>query len=154
VVQPARRAPFSYRDDPAVPAFDDRGPVAFMDGECALCTTGARLVARLDRKGEFRICPTQTALGRAVLAHYHLDPDDPASWLYLVDGAAYGSLDGIIRAGRRLGGVGHLLVALRLLPPPLQNWLYARVARNRIRWFGRATMCERPGPELARRLLE
>jgi predicted DCC family thiol-disulfide oxidoreductase YuxK len=153
MVQPARRAPFSYRDDPAVPAFDDRGPIAFMDGECGLCTTGARLIARLDRKGEFRICQTQTALGRAVLGHYGLDPDDPASWLYLADGVADGSLDGIIRAGRRLGGVAHVLVVLRLLPPAAQDWLYARLARNRYRVFGRAKMCERPGPELARRLI-
>jgi hypothetical protein len=26
----------SYRDDPAVPNFDDKGPIAIMDGNCAL----------------------------------------------------------------------------------------------------------------------
>lgn len=150
----ARRDPYSYRGDGDVPAFDDRGPIAFMDGECALCSTGARLIARLDHRDEFRICPTQSRLGRAVLRHYGLDPDDPESWLYLADGVAYESLDGVIRAGRRLGGVGHLLVVLRPLPPAAQDWLYARLARNRYRLFGRANLCELPSPALRRRLIE
>ena len=46
---------YSYRDDPAVPHFDDGGPVAIMDGECVLCATGARAIARFDRERCFRI---------------------------------------------------------------------------------------------------
>lgn len=149
----ADRAPYSYRDDPAVPVFDDSGPVTFMDGECVLCTTGARLVARLDRQGEFRICPVQSPTGHAVLRHYGLDPGDPDSWLYLADGRAYTSLDAMIRAGARLGGAGWLLQPLRLLPRPVQDWLYRRVARNRYRLFGRTEMCAVPDPRLRARLI-
>src|SRR5262249_56474567 len=43
------RAPYSYRIDEAVPGFVDTGPVTVMDGECALCSAGARLIARLDK---------------------------------------------------------------------------------------------------------
>jgi len=78
--------PYSYRGDPSVPDFDDGVPITFMDGQCTLCSTGARLISRLDRQNEFRICPIDTALGRSVLSHYGLDPDDPKSWLYLVEG--------------------------------------------------------------------
>ena len=41
-------APF-YRADPLVPLFDDRHPIVFMDGECALCTRAARTIARLNK---------------------------------------------------------------------------------------------------------
>ena len=34
----APRAKHAYRDDPDVPAFEDGGPIAVMDGECALCS--------------------------------------------------------------------------------------------------------------------
>lgn len=145
---------FSYRSDPAVPAFDDQGPVAIVDGECVLCTRGARLLSRFDRKQEFRICPVQTPTGRAVLAHYGLDADDPESWLYLVDGAAYTSLDAIIRMGARLGGPGWLLQVFRPLPRSVQDWLYLRVARNRYRMFGRTDMCAVPDAGLRARLME
>lgn len=151
---PIRRAPYAYRDDPAVPAFDDAGPVALVDGDCALCTTGARLIARYDRVGEFRICPTRSPTGAAILRHFGLDPDDPDSWLYLADGEAWTSLDAIIRASRRLGGPGLLLQPLRIAPRPLRDWLYRRVARNRYRLFGRKDMCAVPDPALRARLIQ
>ena len=145
---------YSYRNDPAVPAFDDNGPRVFMDGTCVLCTAGARLIARFDRANEFRIIRIQSDTGQAVLKHYGLDPDDPESWLYVADGRAYTSLDGIIRAGARCGGPGWLLQVLRVLPRPVQDWLYRRVARNRYRIFGQTDMCETPDPSLRARLVE
>lgn len=152
-MQLADLEPWSYRRDPAVPAFDDSGPVTFMDGECVLCTAGARLIARFDRRGAFHICPVQSPTGRAVLRHYGLEPDDPDSWLYLADGRAHTSLDGIIRAGARIGGPGWLLQPLRLLPRAAQDWLYRRIARNRYRLFGRTSMCSVPDPRLRARLI-
>jgi predicted DCC family thiol-disulfide oxidoreductase YuxK len=70
-------SPYSYRDDRAVPVFDDAGPVAVMDGECVLCTGGARLIARFDRERAFRICAVGSPLGTALVRHYGLEPDDP-----------------------------------------------------------------------------
>jgi predicted DCC family thiol-disulfide oxidoreductase YuxK len=144
---------YSYREDGGVPGFDDRGPIVFMDGECALCTGAARVIARLDKRGEFRICPIQSDLGRAVLAHYGLDHENPESWLYLADGNAFASLDAVIEAGARLGGLGRLLRALVVLPRPVRDWLYRRIARNRFAIFGRARMCAVPDAALKRRLL-
>jgi predicted DCC family thiol-disulfide oxidoreductase YuxK len=92
-------------------------------------------------------------LGESVLRHYGLNPEDPHSWLYLVDGYAYTSLDAVIRAGRRMGGWGQVLVPLAILPRSVQDWLYARVARNRYRLFGRTEMCAIADARLKQRLL-
>ncbi len=148
------REPHSHRRDPAVPAFPDGGPVVFMDGDCALCSASARALARLDRAGDLRIATAGSPLGRAMLAHYGLDPDDPESWLYLEDGAAYTSLEAVARVGRRLGGWGRLLAPLGWPPRPIRDWLYRRIARNRYRLFGRADLCALPDPALRARLLE
>lgn len=148
------REPYSYRSDPAVPTFDDSGPITFMDGECVLCTFGAKLIARFDRDDQFRICRVQTPLGQAMLAHYGLSMGDPESWLLLVDGKAYTSLDAMIRAGRLIGGFGWALQPLRLLPRPLQDWLYRRIASNRYAMFGRTDMCAVPDPALRAKLMD
>lgn len=149
------RAAYSYRDDPAVPSFEDSGPITVMDGECALCSFGARMIAKFDKAEVFRICPGQTPLGTALLAHYGLKPDDPESWLLLQDGIAYSSLDAIIRVGAKVGGVGHLMAPLRVLPRPAQDWIYRRIARNRHALFGRGDMCAMPDARLrARPLLD
>jgi predicted DCC family thiol-disulfide oxidoreductase YuxK len=148
------RQAYSYLDDPDVPAFDDTWPVVFMDGQCALCTLGARTIARLDRKKEFKICPIQSSVGRAVLQHYGLDPSDPDSWLYLHDGKAETSLDAIMTVGRRLGGIGNVMSAFYVFPRPTRDWLYHRLARNRYGLFGRAEMCALADPELRSRLMQ
>jgi predicted DCC family thiol-disulfide oxidoreductase YuxK len=144
---------YSYRDDPAVPPFDDSAPVAVMDAECAICSWGARMIHRLDRAGTARICPIQSPLGMALLRHYGLDPRDPTSWLFLDQGISHRDLDAVIHAGRRFGGLGLLTQGLRLIPRSLRDWLYIRLARNRYRLFGRADLCALPDPALQRRIL-
>lgn len=146
--------PYSYRADATVQAFDDSGPVTVMDGECVLCSTGARLLSRFDKAQEFRICRAQTQLGQSLLLHYGLSPQDPGSWLYIVDGHAYTSLDAMIRVGSRVGGAGWLMQPLRLMPRLVQDWLYRRLARNRYWLFGRNDMCSIPDPALRARLME
>ncbi|SFH63189.1 thiol-disulfide oxidoreductase DCC family protein [Albimonas pacifica] len=147
------RPAYSYRDDPAVPAFDDSRPLAVMDAECAICSWGARMIHRLDRSGEARICPIQTPLGAALLRHYGMVPTDPESWLFLDRGEAHVDFEAVLHAGRRFGGWGRLTGALRLAPRPLRGWLYKRVARNRYAVFGRGDMCALPDPAFQRRLL-
>lgn len=137
-----------------MPDFPDDGPVIVVDGECSLCSVSARLIARFDRAQEFRICQSQGPLGSALLRHYGFDADDPDSWLYIVDGQVFTSLDGIIRVGARVGGAGWLLQPFRLLPKSFQDWLYQRVARNRHRLFGRNKLCSVPDAGLRARLLE
>lgn len=144
-------AAFSYRDDPTVPRFDDAHALVVMDGECALCSRGARMIAARDQKSEFHITTAQGPLGRALLVHYGLNPDDPESWLYLTHGEAFHSLDAIIRVGRRIGGPMRLWSVFAPLPRGAQDWLYRRIARNRYQ-FGRADMCSLPDPALKARL--
>lgn len=153
MAEPRAREPWSWRDDPAVPPFDDAGPVAIMDGDCALCAGGARIIARLDRDRAFRIGRTQSPIGAALVRHYGLDPRDPETWLFLEDGRAWSGMEAILRIGARLGGPGRLVAPLRLLPRPLRDWLYRRIARNRY-LSGRGDMCGLPDPELRARLLE
>ena len=144
---------YSYRDDPSVPDFDDTHPVAFMDGDCVLCMAGARVLDWLDQSGTIRICPIQTTLGRAVLRHYGLSPDDSDTWVVLHAGKAYSSVEAMIRIGSLTGGAGRAVLMLRLLPRPVQDWLYRRLARNRYWMFGRRDSCTLPTPSLRARIL-
>ncbi|MEM9814569.1 MAG: DCC1-like thiol-disulfide oxidoreductase family protein [Pseudomonadota bacterium] len=125
-----------------------------MDGASVLRTAGARLIARFDRKGAFRVCGVQTRTGRAVLRQFGLDPYNAARRFISVDGRAYSSAEAIIRAGARIGGVGWLLQVLRVLPRASQVRLYGRLARSRHARPGRTDMCAVPGRALHARLIE
>ena len=112
-----------------------------------------RLIHRLDRAGRVRICPMQSPLGQALLAHHGFHPKDPSSWLYLDQGRAHADFDAVIHAGESFGGWGRLTSVLRLIPKPARDWLYQRLARNRYRIFGRGDLCSLPDPGLQKRLL-
>ena len=129
------------------------GPVAVMDATCALCSWGARMIHRMDKSGEIKIAPIQSKTGAALMAENGLDPLDPDSWLFIEDGRVWRDFDAVIRLGARSGGIGRICLILRLVPGPIRNWLYARVARNRYAMFGRGDMCALPDPAFRARLL-
>ena len=128
-------------------------PIAVMDATCALCSWGARMIHRLDRSGEIMIAPIQSETGAALMSNNGLDPLDPDTWLFIENGKVWRDFDAVIRVGQRSGGIGRALVLLRLLPPPVRDWLYQRVARNRYAMFGRGDMCALPDPAFRARLM-
>lgn len=132
---------------------EDQGPIAVMDATCALCSFGARMIHRLDRTGTVRICPVQSDLGQRLLAAHGISGVDPESWLFLAEGRAWTDFDAMAEVGSRAGGWGRVLGALRLIPKPLRDWLYRRVARNRYRLFGRGDLCAIPDPAFRARLI-
>ena len=139
--------PYGYRADPAVPPFPDDKVVIVFDGVCVLCSAFARFILKRDRRFAFRLVTAQSPLGQALYRHYGLVTDDFETNLVLADGRAYAKLDTVVIAGVRLGGAWRLLALLRVIPRPLADWLYDRVARNRYRLFGRTEACMMPPPQ-------
>ncbi|MEM6610231.1 MAG: DCC1-like thiol-disulfide oxidoreductase family protein [Pseudomonadota bacterium] len=128
-------------------------PVAVMDGHCALCSFGARMIHNIEPAGRIRILPIQSPRGRAALAYFGLAPDDPASWLFIDAEKAWTGIDAMIAVGEYSGGWGRCLSLLRLIPSPLRPGLYRLIARNRYRLFGNAELCALPNPGLRARLI-
>ena len=125
-----------------------------MDGTCALCAFGARMVNWLDKSGTIRIAPIQGQFGTQLMLDHGLNPLDPDSWLLIeADGAVHRDLEALIRLGQITGGIGLFLMVLRLFPKPIRDWMYTRVARNRYAMFGRADICTIPDEKLRERLL-
>jgi predicted DCC family thiol-disulfide oxidoreductase YuxK len=147
-------APYSYRADPAVPAFPDDKALIVFDGVCVLCTGSARFVIEHDGAQAFRFATTQSPLGRALFCHYGLDTEAFETNLVLIDGRAYGKLDSVAAVLERLGGGWRLLAVLRFIPRPIADWLYDRIAKNRYTLFGRTEACMIPPPEWRARFIE
>jgi predicted DCC family thiol-disulfide oxidoreductase YuxK len=142
----AAASPYSYRTDPNVPTFPDDRPLIVFDGLCVLCSAFVRFILRRDRNFAFRLTTAQSALGQALYRHYGLDTNDFETNLIIDAGRPWAKLDSVALAGRQLGGLWRALVLLRLLPRPIADWLYDRVARNRYSLFGRTDRCMVPAP--------
>lgn len=128
-------------------------PIIVFDGVCVLCNGWVRFLLRHDRLRRYCFAAMQTARGRDLLAAHGLDPEDPVSFLFLENGRAWSDTDAIIRVVNGLGGPWRLIRAIRLLPRPLRDRLYRRLARSRYRWFGRHEGCVLPPAEHENRFL-
>jgi len=128
-------------------------PVVVFDGVCVLCSRWVRFILRHDRSARIRLASMQSASGRALLAEFGLDPDDPLSLLYVADGRGFQDSEAILRVLASFGGAWRATAALRAIPRFVRDPLYRWLARNRYRWFGRTGQCLVPTPDQAMRFL-
>ena len=133
------RPPYAYRDDPDVPSFDDSKALFVFDGVCVLCSGGASWLMRFDGKRRVNFTSAQEPLGQALYGHFGLQMDE--SYLLIEGGRAYTASAGYVQICKALGGPWHLLRIGGLIPSALRDWVYAQIARNRYRWFGKAEFC-------------
>lgn len=148
------RAPYSYRDDPEVPAFPDDRPLIVFDGFCGLCSRLVRFVLRHDKIATYRFVAAQTPLGTALFQHYGLDADDYDTFILLRDGRGHFVSDAAIEMAHQLAWPWSWSPVLRMVPKVLRDWVYLLIARNRMHFFGRAEACYLPAPEVRGRFLD
>ena len=133
--------------------FDASQPLIVFDGVCVLCSGFVRMVVRLDRKNRFRFATAQSPFGEALFRKYGLRTDSYETNLVLIDGAAFMRLESLVAVMAELGWPWRAARVLLLLPRPLRNWLYDRIARNRYALFGKKDSCDIPSAELRGRLI-
>ncbi len=141
-------------EDASRPARAAGSPIIFFDGVCNLCNAAVQWVVAHDRRNAFSFASLQSRAAESVLhdaqAHQML-PDS----IVLVDArGVHTKSDAAIRIARRIGFPWSLAAAFVLVPRPLRDGLYALVARNRYRWFGRRESCMVPTPEQRSRWLD
>jgi len=142
---------YSYRDDPAVPPFDDSRALFVFDGVCVLCSGGASWFMHFDRRAKVNFTSAQGSLGQALYRHYGVDPNE--SYMLIASGRAFTASRGYLELYAIMGGFWHLLRVGALIPERWRDALYASVARNRYRWFGRTEYCALLTPEQQAQLL-
>src|SRR5262245_18589169 len=135
---------YSYHRDPAVPNFPDDHPIVIFDGYCALCSGFAQFVLKHDKAGKFRLLTAQSALGHALYVHYGLDQRDYETNILIADGLAWFYSEGSIPIAEGRGLPWSLAGVFRVLPMHVRDRIYAFIARNRLRIFGKRTTCYVP----------
>lgn len=133
------RSPFTYREDANVPHFDDSKALFVFDGVCVLCSGGASWLMRFDRNHRVNFTSAQGPLGQALYTHFGLQMDE--TYLLIDQGRAYAASAGYLQLCKVLGGPWHLLRIGGIVPSSLRDWVYAQIARNRYRWFGKTEFC-------------
>ncbi|WP_298257378.1 DCC1-like thiol-disulfide oxidoreductase family protein [uncultured Litoreibacter sp.] len=139
--------------DPNVTALILGADVIVFDGLCVLCSGFLKFMLKHDRRQRFRFVVAQSELGEKLYSHLGLKSADYDSNVVIIDGRIYTKLDAFAAAMDALGGLWSAAKLVRLLPRPVADWLYDRVARNRYAVFGKTEACLVPTPDIQDRFL-
>ena len=125
--------------------------IIFFDGVCGLCNRFVDRLLAADARGAFRFAALQGTTAKQLL------PDGMAAALesvvYLRDGVILQRSDAALRALIDLGGWRKGYSLLLIVPRFIRDAVYAWVARNRYKWFGKHDTCRLPTPEERERFL-
>jgi predicted DCC family thiol-disulfide oxidoreductase YuxK len=128
-------------------------PVYMFDGHCVLCSRGVRYVLEHDATRTIRFVTIQSAEGRAIARANGVDPDKPRTFVWIHEGKATTFSTAALNLLAFVGGPLRWMGVFRVLPKPVRDFLYARIANNRYRLFGRTRECFLPDPETRKRFV-
>lgn len=130
-------------------------PLLLFDGVCNLCNAAVQWVIARDPKGRVQLASLQSDAARKELDAAGTSADDLPDSMVLIDKAGVHTRStAAIRVAMALGFPYALLAVFLIVPRPVRDVVYAWIARNRYRWFGRRDSCMMPTPDLRERRSE
>jgi predicted DCC family thiol-disulfide oxidoreductase YuxK len=130
--------------------------IVIFDGHCNLCNGTVDFLLKRDRAGQLRFTANQNEAGKRILAENaagFAGGAPPDAIFLFEDGRLYASSTAALRIARRLPFPWKLAYAANVIPRSLRDPIYAWVARNRYRWFGKKETCRLPTPDERGRFL-
>jgi predicted DCC family thiol-disulfide oxidoreductase YuxK len=130
----------------------------FYDGLCGFCNATVQLLLKHDKHDRFRFAAQQSAFAQELLVRHGISQQKMLTnnSVYLVLGLGTHEETVLQRSNVSvqclftLGGIWKFLgYGLHLIPPPIRDWVYTLVAKNRFRLAGRYDSC--PIPTAAQR---
>lgn len=127
-------------------------PMLVYDSSCGFCSRAVQFILRHEHRHDLLFVPRESPLGKDLRRSFRLEAVQ--SMLWIADGEAAIESSAVLRAARYLGGIWSVFATIgALVPPPLRNWGYRLIARNRRRLSSRAASCLVPTAEQRARFL-
>ncbi|MDP9173662.1 MAG: DCC1-like thiol-disulfide oxidoreductase family protein [Planctomycetota bacterium] len=128
-------------------------PILLFDGVCNLCNGLIQFILDHESDHSIRFAPLDSAAGKALLTRCRLPSIGMASLVFIEDGRCHTRSAGALRVAKHLRRPWKWMSILKIIPAPIRDWIYDRIAKNRYRWFGKSDQCRQPTPQLAPRFL-
>lgn len=122
------------------------GPLILFDGNCSLCNNTVRFILKHERRAYFRFSPLQSQFAEALFTAHPFPGNKPDSVLVWEGGRWYAESEAVFRILPVFGWHLRWMTVFRFLPPAFRNAVYRLIARNRLRWFGKAEYCSAMQP--------
>ena len=128
-------------------------PIILFDGICNLCDGAVQFVIKHDPENQFLFASLQSEAGQRLLKQYKLSIENFNSFILIQDEKVYNKSTGALKVARQIKGVWSWLYIFIIIPSFIRDTVYAWIAQNRYKWFGKKEACMIPTPELKARFL-
>ena len=120
--------------------------IILFDGVCNFCNATVNFILKKDKQEIFRFSPQQSEQGRRLLEQHGKADTALKTIVFIDEDQRLEGVEAVISITRQLRGYSWLSILLRIIPRKISNALYAFIARNRYRWFGKRDACRLPEP--------
>jgi len=126
----------------------DNNLIILFDGICNFCNSTVNFILMRDKNDIFRFSPLQSEAGKRFLREINKKVDYEKSFsdtiILFENQKSYVQSTAVLRIVRRLSGIWQLFYIFILIPPPVRNFIYNIISRNRYKWFGKRDKCMIP----------
>lgn len=127
--------------------------ILLFDGECNLCNETVQFVIKRDKKANIKFTSLQSEVGKQIMQQFNIPSEYIDSIILLERGNVYYKSTAALRLSKKMDALWPFCYALIIVPAFIRNIIYDFIARNRIKWFGKADTCWVMTPELKNRFL-
>lgn len=130
--------------------------IVLYDGECGLCDRSVQWLLDHDRRGVLFYSPLQGETAADILSRNPI-PEGLDSIIFVRKNndteQLYWYSSAAIEITKELSWPWRFLSFFRFVPRFVRDWFYRLVARNRLRFFGKADACRLPSLQVQQRFL-
>lgn len=123
------------------------------DGDCALCSRFVRFLLKHEKTGTLKLATAQSPIGRQIYLNEGLCPDAMETAILKVGEKTFLNMDLFSEGLSLCGWPWKAAIVLKILPRPVTDWVYRRVANNRKR-FNSGQSCPMPSADMKARFLD
>lgn len=128
--------------------------ILFYDGECNFCNQTVQWIIKRNRTNSIYFAPTQGDFAKQLLVDQLKVDDSIDSLIVYKHNKLYIYSEGALQLAKELDGAWKLLVVLKVVPKFIRDWCYKGFAKRRYKWFGHASTCQIPTPEIRKRFID
>lgn len=115
--------------------------ILLFDGACNLCNGSVQFVIKRDKKAKVKFASLQSDTGQKIMLENKIPNEYIDSIIFFENNRIYYKSTAALKLFKQLDGIWSWIYVLIILPRFFRDFVYDFIAKNRIKWFGKAETC-------------
>lgn len=119
----------------------EKSLIVLFDGECNLCNRSVQFIIKRDKTAKIKLASLQSEIAKELIKKHLPISVEINSILLLEDGKLFFKSTAALKTAKHLDSLWPILFILIVIPGFVRDYFYDIIAKNRIKWFGKAASC-------------